>query len=692
MKFLRTPLVLAAALTLCTPGWSQSTLAQGPSPRATPSAFPVPSPTAISCVAWDAIPYSTLGSFTTEGFLVGYEDPGAGVFAFSASARKWTPVAPAGSTVLGSGDWCLLASDTSGGIVGYSARMNASSTLTLVPGTVPTIVDVSDDVALVIAPNNLGALTAWGYSAVRNTWSPIALGSSIAVADYAISRFVIGVRDGNRYHGFASRTSDWTTFVGPGPGATMAADGNTLLVDFASPGLAPIVSAFSGVRGCWALAPPLAQGTSPSLDHNVAYVEADIGTPSGYSPSAYSAYRASWVSIAPRPFGATTVLSDNVVLLEHPDPSIRLAAFGAGHGTWATLSGAFAAFYVEEDLATAVDLTSRDVLGFSGLCGGFWALEANPTGAAPLPLLGPDHIGGFDTGTSLHIFLPKDNTWAAPLPKAPFDPVIPADEVVEVITLGATFAIDTRNGVWMAGPATPSPPVGTGSVIAHQTPAGVVDLFDERCGMWNPGYPLFGPSSLVAGRNLVVASPPPTGIVGRVEAYSVQRCDWTSPGPIATPLTIGPIAEENVAALVDGGGLLWAYGSANDGHAYFQWPNGTEYHVSGKHADSTCRPTLLGYGTRGTPGNFSYLVLGTSLSCPPIVFPGIKGELWMPLGTASLYATLGFHDPDCMLDYRTALAAPLPFCIQPWMQPLTFDAATFSLCFGCRRADAFWIF
>ncbi|MAB79763.1 MAG: hypothetical protein CMJ89_10470 [Planctomycetes bacterium] len=59
-------------------------------------------------------------------------------------------------------------------------------------------------------------------------------------------------------------------------------------------------------------------------------------------------------------------------------------------------------------------------------------------------------------------------------------------------------------------------------------------------------------------------------------AYSAQRGDWTSPGPhvYADSAVLG----ENVLWLEDGG-RLWAFGSLCEGHVWYDWPNGTEYHI-----------------------------------------------------------------------------------------------------------------
>jgi hypothetical protein len=657
-----------------------------------PTLAAAPGPAAAPCAAWDKTPFDPNNPIVIEGFLVAHDTAALGVSAFSSSARKWTPVSGPTSSIVGSGDWCLLTREP-GAMTAYSARLNSTAVLPML-GVAPIVISVSDDVILVVTVNPVGMTTAWGYSAVSGVWVPLPLGGPIAVADTTISRFVIGVREGPLYHGFSARTGAWTTFAGPGPGAPMTADGNTLLVDFFASGSAPFVSAFSGVRGCWAASPPLHPTNNTLVDHNIAYVRTGLGGAATFVPAAYSAYRAAWtVSGAARPLvaGIVEVVTDNVAYIEHPAVGLRSEAFGAGTGTSALLAGPFTLFNLDEDYAIVRDLGAPVAIGYSPLCGGFWAPEPLPAGVAVAPILGPDHIGGIDATVSAHVFLPDSNMWAAPLPKTAAATVIPEDSIIEISEAFVTNAIDTRYGIWHPTVPLPLPTTSGGSVIPHQTPGGIVHVFDERCDMWNAPYALAAPQVLAAGTNLVLAYPSPAVLGGMIEAYSVQRCDWTAPAAVL-PLALVPVVEENVAAIVDSTGTLWAYGSANDGHTYYQWPNDTEYHVSGPHANPACAPTLVGYGVRSTPGNFSFVLVGPTLQCPPLVLPGFTGELWLPPALTSIFTTLGLHDPDCMLEMNVSLANQLTGCIMPWLQPLTLDAATFTFGFGCRRADPLYIF
>ncbi|MEZ5980406.1 MAG: hypothetical protein R3F34_19640 [Planctomycetota bacterium] len=666
----------------------QSPSKSGPVRRADAVAVGVPSSSAPTCVAWGATIYTPASTVKAEGFLVWHEHPG-GVEAYSSAARKWTPFASAGSAVVDSGDWCVLAKDPIAGIVAYSARLNNAAALPIPPTSSVVLMDCDDDVALVVMQDTSGAFTAFGYSAVWGAWVGQPLGSTFFTPNnYAISRFVIGVDDGGTYHGFAARTGGWASQLGV-PGATMRADGNTLLADPTAAGFLNVY-AFSGVRGCWSPSPNMVAGTAAQLDHNVAFVERDPGFPGTTSPTAYSAYRAGWFSqpVQPAPAGAA-LLSDNVVYFRAITPGLENQAFGAGHATWASLGAPNTLLQLDEDYALTIDTVSLDVHGFSGLCGGTFVFELNGTTAFPAPLVGPDHVGGFDTGIAMHTFRPAQNVWTPPLPKSPNDQVWTSDVTVEVHSLATATSMGTRYNPWVPTPAFGFNPTGTGSVVAHQDPTGTVNVFDERCDMWNPPVAFGFPRQLTVGRNVVLSEPVP-GTATSIDAYSVQRCDWSSPLGFALPVVTSGV-EENVAFALDSAGLLWGYGSSNDGQTYYQWPNGTEYLVSGPAASPGCKPTLFGYGVRSTPGNLSWVILGAPLQCPPIVVPGFCNELWLPI-TSTLYSAVGVHDLDCMVELRLPLTGTLLSCIQPWMQALTYDIATGQFCFGCRRADALWLF
>jgi len=426
--------------------------------------------------------------------------------------------------------------------------------------------------------------------------------------------------------------------------------------------------------------PPLHYAPAPLLDHNVAYVR--VPAPPGIAGCAYSAYDATWTPspVVHLPGLVAELISDNVVRLEDPDPAIRFEAFGARPALWATLGGDFVDIILDEDYTVVQDTTNMRVAGFSGLCRGMWVPNPTPSGLPTASIGAPDHMGYFlEGGATLHVFQPTIDAWTPPIGLVAGAIPFAEDAVCDV--RGGTFLANaSRWGTWNAGPATPAAPFATttgGSVIAHQQlgGAGVGDIyvFDERCDMWPAPFNPGAVTTLTAGRNLLV-SDPGAGGAGPVHGYSVQRGDWTTPGPIATPLAVGPTADENVAWLVDGSGRLWGFGSPNIGHVYYAWPNGTEYHNSGNVAGAVVGTPILGYSILGTPGvTGAFGIAAFSKIWPPLALPPILGLVCIDL---TLFVNLGFFgvtDADCLREKLVPIPNPVGGCFSIWLQPLSFD-------------------
>jgi len=169
---------------------------------------------------WSSTPHVAGNPVFEDGFQVIHENA-LGINVFSAASRKWTTVSPPGSALIGFGDWTTLIREGNATFVGYSARRNASAAITLL--TAPLLTLVHDDVALVVAVDPVFGVVAWAYSAVHNAWVSMALGAVPTPADVVISRFVIAIRDGSTYHGFAARTGVWTSLPLLSPGGPPAA-------------------------------------------------------------------------------------------------------------------------------------------------------------------------------------------------------------------------------------------------------------------------------------------------------------------------------------------------------------------------------------------------------------------------------------------------------------------------------------
>ncbi|MFT5284220.1 MAG: hypothetical protein ACI8TQ_000376 [Planctomycetota bacterium] len=655
--------------------------------------------TSTTSAQWDDIPHVAGSPVFEDGFIVIHEN-GSGINAFSAAAQKWSTVSPPGSSLLGFGDWTMLTDEpASGTFRGYSARRNASATI-LQFNPIMTVVD--DDVILVIN-SGPGGIIAHGYSAVRNVWTSMPLTTIPTAADVAVSRFVIGIRDNDRYHGFAARSATWDSISVPNGGDVPIADGNTVLVnlfDVVGGSGIPRMGAFSGVKGVWSLSPFYEFPPAPQLDHNVAYVRVRSTTPGMFSGSSYSAYDAAWVT-SPVLHFATTVtetLTDNVVQIEDTNPAIRYEAFGARPATWSLLAGNFASIVQDEDYTIVRRNSNAEIFGFSGVCGGTWVPEPTPSGALSIPVGTPDHMISLLEGPSLHTFRPAMNTWD-PVVVTPASAVITGEDCLTDIRDAGIRGNAGRWPGWVGGPALPAAPFATtsaGSVIAHQQlgGGGVGDIyaFDERCDMFVPPFNPGLVTTLTAARNVIVSSSTLPG--SPVHGYSVQRGDWITPGPIPTPLLVPPTADENVAWLVDGTGRLWGFGSPNVGHVYYAWPNGTEYHVSGAPvgtpAGSPLIPTL-GYSIKGIPGTTGAFALISPAKVPPFVFVPFLGFVCIDLASFTNLGFFGVTDPDCLRERIKVVPLPLPTCIQLWMQPVSFNFGSGLYTFE-HRCDPVWFF
>lgn len=627
---------------------------------------------------WDAIPHDPTNPVLAGGSLL-VHDNGSGVHAFSPVARKWTNIAPSGSIILGVGDWCTLVQDAAG-FTAYSSRLNDSAFL---PFNTPVFMAVEDDVCLVVDFIPGLGHRAHAYSAQYNAWVGTDFSATLALTDIAMSRFVIGVKDGTTLKGFGARTNGWTTTIASTPPTAIFADGNVVVCDATTE-----MEAFSGVLGGWATSPTVFPLDNLLVDHNVAYVRALDGV--DFNGCGYSAYTGTWTtSPTVHPFGTTTEdISDNVVRIESTLVTQKFEAFGARPGNWAQIAGTYIPLALDEDYAV-IEFNFRRLDAFSGLCGGTWVQET--TCGPSIPLGTPDHIALLEEGPLHHTFRPGENLWEPPQLYFGAPPVNVADAVWDVRDIGGAFeAIPTR---W-PGPNVGAliPPVlfstvGDGSYVAHQqllgAGAGNVYLFDERCDQWPaPFNPGFG-ATLEADRNALVAHFGTTG-AAPVWGYSVQRGDWTSPAA-ATPLSVTPTLDENVAWMVDGAGDLWGFGTPNENHVWFDWPNGTEYHVSGGNAP------YLGLSVQGSPGDLAFVYVSAAKLNPGLVFPPVIGLLCIDPTFAVGLGPLGVIDADCLIEGRYPLPTLFPTCFQLWFQGLRFDPVTLVLEWA-ERCEPAWFF
>lgn len=641
---------------------------------------------------WDSIPFVAANPVFDEGFLVAHENAD-GVNAFSSASRKWSLVAGPSAGIVGTGDWTMLVRDGFGTYIGYSARRNSSAVI-----TIPALAyfAVEDDVILLVEAN---PPRAHGYSAVTNTWSTIPLTSVPPVSDVATSRFVIGLRDNLTYWGFGARKASWTPLPVASRGSAPIADGNVVLVDLLDPFSGtgtPDMAAFSGVRNNWAISPPYFFPNGSLLDHNVAYTRVPAG--GGFVGCAYSAYNGGWVtSGTPHGLGVSEKLTDNVVRIDDPDPTKRFEACGALPQTWSLLPGNLVDIVLDEDYTVVQDGGVTAMFAFSGLCKNMWVPMPLTFGVPAVSPSSPDHMASLIEGTVLHVFAPETSVWAAPFPIPSSAVLTIEDTVTDVRIAGAPYdGIAGRWNLHTPGPIAGGPAyttISAGSVIAHQQTAGAgagdVTIFDERCDDWPAAFSAGVGSILSADRNLVVANPVAGGLLW---GYSVQRGDWTTPGPIPMPLAVPPTLDENVAWLVDGAGELWGFGTPNEGNVYYPWPNGTEYNTSGPIPGTTISSGPFGYSILGIPGTTG----GFGLVSPFKVHPGVVTAPILGLACLDLttYVSMGFFgitDADCLREKLPTTSSSFGGCIQFWLQPLIYDFFALTFRWG-HRCDPAWFF
>ena len=536
--------------------------------------------------AWaqfDSLLHNPAQPVVTEGFLALHDD-GNSFKAFSAFGRRWHPVAPTGAYLVGSGDWTALFG-TAGPLVGYSARRDEVANAPCNPGDV-VLALVDDDVALIIATNTgTGYLDAHAYSAQTNVWvtQPLTV-TALAAGDVAISRFVIGVVDGHNMYGFSARTGAWT-FEPVSAVVNLQADGNVILANVYNLGGIHVGDAFSGVTGTWAMSPQVTGNPIPfRLKHNVAFVLADAGG-GNFNSCGYSAYNASWVVGGLHGVGGpwNAQLGHNTIVVDDVAAVPTLEALGARPGlAWAGLGGGSGLGGIRADMIWASSLAGNTVHAFSGLSNGGWVNQAIIGPVATTSVSG--HVlQVIDSGNVIHSFAPAYAAWAAPKLGAGAT-LNTSGAVAMTDTGGVCDGYATRSNLWTAGPAFAAPLiVPGGSLIAIQETAagptaGDTFVWDERRDMFVGPFTVGGVAALHAGRNLALFEGAAT-----IAAYGLQRSAFetaldASLGIVPTmPLAAAPTTEENVATFIDGGGRVWAYGSTNDLHTWYAWPNGTEY-------------------------------------------------------------------------------------------------------------------
>ncbi|MBK6939295.1 MAG: hypothetical protein IPH13_03685 [Planctomycetes bacterium] len=643
---------------------------------------------AKAATRWDSIAYAAANPVVMQGSLV-VHDNGGDVFAFSATSQRFAKIAPTGSSILGSGDE-LVVVRVGPAYRAWSARLNQTADIAQNLPLVHTA--FGDDVALLVFGTGIGSAVACAYSAVTNQWKSISgtFAGTIA-SNAAVSRFVIALRTTGGVYGFSARKGEWVLLPSSTAASTPAADGNVAVTSGAfnplDPLGPPVAAAFSGVLGNWALSPPILAGSAVQIDHNVALCRTVAGA-TEWVASGYSAYNGRWVTSTAMKhkiaFGQSVHLSDNVVaIVGSSDTPPGIEAFGARPGLgFAYLASTIGGVFVpigQDYLICQPSLLVKTVHAFSGLCGGTFKPYAYTNSFS----------GGFG---GVHQFLAVDNqnkvvAYSAathtfvdmPLPTAyDFAQQDAVGEMRQSSVAGTRFhSFAARHGHFTSSP---NQEVGAmfvtasaGSLVSRQQMNGVgaggILVYDERCDRYPAPYQPGAPSKMTAGRNVLLISlaASPQEVTG----YSVARGDWVkSPSSASSVPMVLPLAEDNVGYFVDGSAQLCAFGGDGDLHAFYSWPNDTEFQTNGVASGQlVIPPSPLGLAFAGEPSDLAFGMYSLGFVHPGAAIAGYQNPLHLAPATLAVFGPLGPIGASRILALTTTgSVVSAPSCVQLWLQ------------------------
>jgi hypothetical protein len=322
---------------------------------------------------------------------------------------------------------------------------------------------------------------------------------------------------------------------------------------------------------------------------------------------------------------------------------------------------------------------------------------------------GPDHVGvveefttsGRDFYSAVHAFCPSLDSWAT-ISQGPGGGGDGESTVAEAV-LFCEFnggMLSTRFGTWNTDPLFYSfdPdewghtlmvekggfPLGYGMRVYNGRTDKVSEPFFAH-----PFLPSLDLGSETSDCNMVLARYSDSAGAGLdVFAYSAQRGDWTSPGPHV--YADSAVAGENVLWLEDGG-KLWAFGSLCEGHVWYDWPNGTEYHIPDD--GLSAHVPELRYSLRAEPGSVFALYASSGLLSTPLSLLPSGEHLWLDFSAILLLSPLGSFGA-ATADGLIQAAFPIPAGLQPvkhfFFQPLILNGMN-QVYLG-NRFDPAWIF
>lgn len=647
---------------------------------------------------WDSIPRDPI-EFVNKGANLITHKNSNGIQAFAALTQQWTTVSPAGSTFLGNGDSYVLTRESPSALRAWSARTNTSAVLTVGPSI--SILHGFGEVVL-ITDQSVVPFVLHAYSAMTNTWTSKVLGPNVVIT--SAGRFAVGALDGNLYHAFSAYSAQWSTLAVGAPGGNPVANGNVVTANLFSGGVGVRrIAAYSAVRGQWQLSPLYSAtiGANAATTNNLALMRAELPNPTQYSYVGFSASTGTWTTAPLVHSTASTVSATvfhNVGMVTDTDPNARCEVFGAGTGTWLSLTGAnLGNTTVHEDFATISDSVTQTLYATSALAGGGWATL---TGGYTCNTLG-DHVGlCVATGPVRHkAYSAATNTFSSStVPLPPLNAVTGVSSaVLGIVGTGpcTATAFSPLSGDWVSGPVITGTETyqafTSGSLFVtwnNFAPSGyLLHVFDLHRSGWNAPFQLPPNYTFTVNANHVLAWP--SAGSGTIYGYSAQRGNWSTLSTAGALMndgggTLAPFS--NVVSFADSNGQLWAFSTMDRLQATQQWPLSREYASSGPGPVGSTLPTL-GFAMHGTPATELGFVYAAFAVLPsPVAIPGFTGLLDIDPSNAFLLANLGVFDADGVLDVALPMSIPTPGGLQVWLQALTLDLNTAQLGFAGRAA------
>ncbi|MBL8747860.1 MAG: hypothetical protein JNK78_01775 [Planctomycetes bacterium] len=614
-------------------------------------------------------------------------DTGAGVAVFSAIAQRWDLVSPAGSQIARTADSAVVTTTGAGTLRGWSAFSNRTATQAFSPSY--TFVSNGETYAAALdnAPFTNGVLRA--YSAITNTWASLSFGvipptSLVSNANVAVQQ------EGLNYHAYSPYTGQWHTLTVPVAGGSPVCGPDFAAVDLRGTSGPRQYAAFSARRGTWTLSPiypSSGAGQVMSTTANAMAVRVDTGSATSFVLAGYSPITGQWVLsslVHLLSSSQQSVAFKNVLRIADSDPAARFEMFGAGNGTWQSLTGSnLVEDSVHEDfhIVRSSAGSSTTVHAASALVGGGYTSITLP--GLSVGVSQGSHCCIVADGVSVaRGYTAATNSFLSAVPQLPFSNLSQSTAgTVAGFTMQGSAASGTsaqvfsaRHGNWVAGPAIA--PIdswntyGSGAMLAavkSTFPGYQIHVYDEHRNAWNAPISTSSPSLFFGQNTLLYTSAP-----GTYAAYSAPRGTWTSQSGIGTIMTGGgiPTTLENLVWFTDSNDLIWVFALPDRTQSIEQWPVGGRFATSGA-TPGGVTPTF-GVSLRGETQQFALFFGAVDLAPAPLSIPGFVGTLDLDLGGLVHLATPGQFGAEGVLDVRLPMPS-LPPSTQVWTQLVTLD-------------------